>query len=113
MTPHSHPVRSHLGGFVAVLPRDAALAQSLPCAGATYSTASGQPEPAATSAMSQLPGATVPGFSAAYRELLRQRAFAQATYERHALLRQSQATEAARKRLWAATCAVLAYEVQQ
>ena len=66
--------------------------------------------PAATSALSQLPGAAVPGFSAAYRELLRQRAYWQATYDRHCSLRQSQAAEVARKRLWAATCALLDYE---
>lgn len=82
MTPHTHPA-SH-SGFVAALPRDAAPAQSSPDAGAIYSSA--------------------------YRELLRQRAFWQATYSRHCLLRQSQAAEAARKRLWAATCALLDHE---
>ena len=56
---------------------------------------------------SSLAGAS---FSSPYRELLRQRAYWQATYDRHCSLRQSQAAEAARKRLWAATCALLDYE---
>jgi len=54
-----------------------------------------------------------PAISPAYAVLLADRANAQAAYDTLCRRRQSQAAEAARKRLWAATCAVIAYEVQQ
>jgi hypothetical protein len=45
-----------------------------------------------------------------YSQLLADRANAQHAYDTLCRRRQSQAAEAARKRLWAATCAVLDYE---
>ena len=48
--------------------------------------------------------------SPAYAVLLADRANAQAAYDELCRRRQSQAAEAARKRLWAATCAVLDHE---
>ena len=51
-----------------------------------------------------------PAISPAYAVLLADRANAQAAYDELCRRRQSQAAEAARKRLWAATCAVLDHE---
>ena len=82
MNTHSHALRRSTAVMPPVGSGDTGAPVTSSLAGASFSIASGQPDPAATSALSQLPGAAVPGASAYSPTSPRVRlALAQAAYD--------------------------------